>query len=111
MVIALFEFRLRADIDVVEWEQTFERMVALASEMPGLISIDAYASPDGMRLAVVRFESDEALQAWKNHPEHLQAQSRGREAFFDEYKVTVVSSVLREYESEGKEDATPSSVS
>ena len=98
-VIALFEFRLRADIDAVEWEQTFQRMVALASEMPGLISIDSYASPDGMRLAVVRFVSDEALQAWKNHPEHLEAQARGREAFFDEYKVTVASSVLREYAS------------
>jgi heme-degrading monooxygenase HmoA len=99
MVIALFEFRLRADIDVAEWEQTFERMVALASEMPGLISIDAYASPDGTRLAVVRFESDEALLAWKNHPEHLRAQGRGREAFFDTYKVVVASSVIREYES------------
>ena len=99
MVIALFEFRLRADIDLVEWEQTFERMVALASEAPGLVSIDAYASPDGMRLAVVRFESDDALQAWKNHPEHLRAQGRGREEFFDEYKVTVASSVVREYAS------------
>jgi heme-degrading monooxygenase HmoA len=100
MVIAMFEHRLRADIDVAEWEETFARMVALASEMPGLISIDGYESPDGMRLAVVRFESDEALQAWKNHPEHLQAQARGREAFFDSYKVTVASSVIREYESQ-----------
>ena len=72
-------------------------MVALASEMPGLISIDGYASPDGMRLAVVRWESEEALQAWKNHPEHVRAQARGREAFFDEYKVTVASSIIREY--------------
>ena len=100
MVIALFEFRLRADIDVDEWERTFERMATLASGMPGLISIDPYAALDGRRLAVVRFESDEALQAWKNHPEHLQAQARGREAFFDDYRVTVVSSVLREYASE-----------
>jgi heme-degrading monooxygenase HmoA len=104
MVIALFEHRLRADIDVAEWDQTFERMVALASEMPGLISIDGYASPDGMRLAVVRWESEEALQAWKNHPEHVRAQARGREAFFDEYKVTVASSIIREYASQRTED-------
>jgi heme-degrading monooxygenase HmoA len=103
MVIALFEHRLRADIDVAEWEQTFERMVALASEMPGFISVDGYASPDGMRLAVVRFGSEEDLEAWKNHPEHAQAQARGREAFFDAYKVTVASPVIREYESQGAE--------
>jgi hypothetical protein len=39
MVIALFEYRLRADIDMAEWEQTFARMAALASEMPGCLSI------------------------------------------------------------------------
>ena len=99
MVIALFEFRLRADVDMVEWEATFERMAGLASQAPGLISIDAYASPDGMQLAVVRFESDEHLQAWKNHPEHLKAQGAGRDEFFDAYRVTVASSVIREYES------------
>jgi heme-degrading monooxygenase HmoA len=109
MVIALFEFRLRADIDVAEWEQTFERMVALSSEAPGFISLDDYASPDGMRLAVVRFESEEALQAWKDHPEHVRAQGRGRDVFFDEYKVTVASSVIREYESQRTEDVAHSS--
>jgi len=100
MVIALFEFLLRTDIDVEEWEQTFERMVSLASEMPGFISLDGYDAPDGMRLAVVRFASEEALEAWKNHPEHAEAQARGRDAFFDAYKVTVASPVIREYESQ-----------
>jgi heme-degrading monooxygenase HmoA len=108
MVIALFEFQLRADIDVAEWEQTFERMVALASEMPGFISLDGYDSPDGTRLAVVRFGSDEALQAWKNHPEHLRAQGRGREAFFDAYRVTVASPVIREYQSQRAKDSVRS---
>jgi len=105
MVIALFEYRLRADIDVDEWEQTFGRMIALASETSGVVSIDAYASPDGASLAVVRFESEEALQAWKNHPEHVQAQARGREAFFDAYKVTVASPVIREYGGQRTGDA------
>jgi heme-degrading monooxygenase HmoA len=109
MVIALFEFRLRADLDVAEWEQTFERMVALASEMPGLISFDGYAAPDGMQLAVVRWESEEALETWKNHPEHVRAQGRGREAFFDEYKVTVACSVIREYGSQRTAAAAESS--
>jgi heme-degrading monooxygenase HmoA len=109
MVIALFEYRLRADIDVAEWDQTFARMVALASEMPGCISIDGYASPDGVDLAVVRFESEETLQAWKNHPEHVLAQGRGREEFFDTYKVTVASPVTREYGGQRTENAAQSS--
>jgi heme-degrading monooxygenase HmoA len=56
MVIALFEHRLRSDIDMAEWEQTFGRMVELASAMPGFISIDGYAGEGGVGLAVVRFE-------------------------------------------------------
>jgi heme-degrading monooxygenase HmoA len=109
MVVALFEYRLRADVDTAEWEQTFTRMVALASEAPGCISIDGYASPDGVDLAVARFESEEALEAWKNHPEHLVAQARGRDEFFDEYKVTVACPVIREYEGRRAENAARSS--
>ena len=97
MVVVLLKFRLRADIDMAEWEQTFVRMVGLASEMPGFISIDTYGAEDGGGLAVARFESDEAVQAWKTHPEHLKTQARGREAFFESYKLTVATPVIREY--------------
>ena len=83
-------------------------MVPSARERPSA-SIDGYASPDGARLAVVRFGSEAALEAWKNHPEHLRAQGRGRDAFFDAYKVTVASPVIREYESQRTEGAVQAS--
>ncbi len=98
MVIVLFEHRLRADIDKAEWGQTFARMVGLASKMPGFISIDGYAAEAGAGLAVVRFESEEALQLWGTHPEHMKAQARGREAFFESYRMTVAASIIREYD-------------
>jgi heme-degrading monooxygenase HmoA len=98
MVIVLFKFRLRADIDMAEFEQTFARMVGLASEMPGFISIETYGAEDGAGLAIARFESEEALQAWKTHPEHVQTQERGREDFFDSYHMTVSASIIREYD-------------
>jgi hypothetical protein len=44
----------------------------------------------------VRFESEEALQAWKTHPEHMKVQARGREAFFESYRMTVATSIIRE---------------
>lgn len=34
-------------------------------DRPAFISINGYAAADGSGLAVVRFESEEALQAWK----------------------------------------------
>jgi heme-degrading monooxygenase HmoA len=72
-------------------------MVGLASKTPGFISIDGYAAEDGSGLAVVRFESEEALQAWKTQAEHVKAQARGREAFYQSYRMTVAS-IIREYD-------------
>lgn len=100
MVIVLFEHRLGADLDKAEWEQTFGQMVGLASSMPGFISINGYAAADGSgpSAAVVRFESEEALQTWKTNAEHVKTQARGREAFFESYKMTVATTIIREYD-------------
>ncbi len=56
-----------------------------------------YAATDGHELLVVRFESHEALKAWREHPEHLAAQQRGRERFFAHYRIEVCDEV-RSYE-------------
>src|SRR5262245_34473201 len=98
MVIVLFEYRFRDDYDKADWDQEFARMFELASQMPGFISIDGYEAEDGGVLAVVRFESEKAELEWRSHPEHAAAQERGREAFFDSYKLTVATPVIREYE-------------
>jgi heme-degrading monooxygenase HmoA len=38
---------------------------------------------------IIGFESQQALEAWRNHPEHLQAQALGRERFYAEYHLQV----------------------
>jgi heme-degrading monooxygenase HmoA len=35
------------------------------------------------------FDSEPALRAWRDNPEHLNAQALGRERFYEEYRVTV----------------------
>jgi heme-degrading monooxygenase HmoA len=97
MVVVLFRNELRSDIDQTEYERAFERMYELAAQMPGFVSIEGFSSPDGAELAVVKFESEESLLAWKNHPEHVNVQKRAREAFYDTYRITVATEV-REYE-------------
>ena len=44
-----------------------------------------------------RFESLEALRAWKEHPDHLIAQMRGKSEFYASYRVEVCD-VVRAYE-------------
>lgn len=96
MVVVVFRITLRADIDVAEYERTGTRMVELVSGIPGFLGMD-YAETDGGELLVARFESHEALAAWRNQPEHREAQRRGREQFFEHYRIEVCEPV-RAYE-------------
>ena len=97
MVTVQFKITPREDVDQAEFERTFSRMLELVSQMPGFLGIDGYAGEDGTELAVARFESDEAVKAWKQHPEHLETQERGRRNFFAANDITVAE-VLRHYE-------------
>jgi heme-degrading monooxygenase HmoA len=47
-------------------------------------------------VAIAQFASEEALAAWRNHPEHLKAQQQGRDVFYEAYTIQVCS-VIREY--------------
>ena len=96
MVVVVFKITLRPDLAVSEYETTGTRMVELVSQMPGFLGMD-YAEIEGGELLVARFESHEALAAWRAHPEHQAAQQRGREEFFEHYRIEVCETV-RAYE-------------
>jgi heme-degrading monooxygenase HmoA len=96
MVVVVFRIALRADLDVAAYESLATRMVELVSSSPGFVGMD-YAPTDGGELLIARFESSEALQAWRDHPEHREAQERGRNEFFEHYRIEVCEEV-RSYE-------------
>jgi heme-degrading monooxygenase HmoA len=96
MVIVVFRITLRPDLPTDEYEATGTRMVELVSQMPGFIGMD-YAEIEGGELLVARFESHEALAAWREEPEHRRAQELGRERFFAHYRIEVCD-LARAYE-------------
>lgn len=96
MEVALLQVKLRDDVDRAELQKAFEYMVSLVSQVPGFIGMDGFSGEDGSQLLVARFASGEALATWRNHPEHVKMQARGREEFFDSGSVTVAT-VSREY--------------
>lgn len=105
MVIVVFRIQLRPDLDVADYTAVGERMVELVSEIPGFLGMD-YAEVEGGELLVVRFESHEALSAWRTHPEHLEAQQAGRERFFAHYSIEVCDEV-RSYGFDAAAEAAP----
>jgi heme-degrading monooxygenase HmoA len=88
VVIVIFRSRLRYPCSE-EYLRTAQRMHDLAAAMPGFLSIKTFTAQDGERVSLVEFESEEALAAWREHPEHRRAQQRGREAFYSEYQIQV----------------------
>ena len=93
MIVVLFSTTQREDIPEAEYRETSARMHEIVEAMPGFISYKEYEAEDGEGVAVVRFESEEALRAWGTHPQHRAAQRRGREAFYDEYWIQVCSTI------------------
>src|SRR5947199_2379101 len=96
-VIVIFKTHLREGADSEAYRKTSRRMHELVEQIPGFISIKAYTGEDGEEIDLVRFASEEALRTWKEQPEHLEAQSRGREEFYDRYSVQACK-VVRDYE-------------
>jgi heme-degrading monooxygenase HmoA len=96
MKVVLFHTRPRHDINEVEYQRTFERMLELVSAIPGFRSIEGFAGEDGRELAVAWFDSAEAVAEWKRHPEHVATQERGRKEFFAAYDITIAE-VDRQY--------------
>jgi heme-degrading monooxygenase HmoA len=57
--------------------------------IPGFVEAKGYKSDDGDEISLVTFASREALRAWREEPEHLEAQHAGRQRFYARYEVQV----------------------
>ena len=88
MVLAVFRSRLRSE-NADEFQRLADRMLELAESMPGFVSYKVYSSEDGERCSIIEFETPEQLRAWREHPEHREAQRIGRERFYEDYTLHV----------------------
>jgi len=64
-----------------------EAMEKLAATQPGFLGIES--AREGLGITVSYWESVEAIAAWKANATHLVAQQRGRESWYEEFKVRV----------------------
>jgi len=88
MIVTVFRSRLMPGLQE-EYVALVERMIELASGMPGYISHKGFFAEDGERCTIVEFESEEAQRAWRMHPEHRAAQRKAREIYYEAYTIQV----------------------
>jgi len=88
MIVTVFRSRLLPGLRD-DYVTLVDRMVELAATMPGYISHKGFFADDGERVTIVEFESEETQRAWRMHPEHREAQRKGRENYYAAYSVQV----------------------
>ena len=88
MIVTVFRTRLNPGVQD-EYGPVAAHMSELAQAMPGYVSHKGFVAADGERVTVVEFESEEALEAWRFHPEHVKAKRSGVQAFYSEYKFQI----------------------
>jgi heme-degrading monooxygenase HmoA len=59
--------------------------------------LEFHAVTEGQNeVALSYWTSEENIRAWKSHPEHIAAQSRGKEIWYESYSVQIAN-INREY--------------
>jgi len=88
MIVTVFRSRLMPGLRE-DYLTLVDRMVELAATMPGYISHKDFSAEDGERVTIVEFESEEAQRAWRMHPEHRDAQRKGRDTYYASYSIQI----------------------
>lgn len=84
------------------YEKMAEAMFQLASQQPGFLGVES--AREGLGITVSYWESPEAIAAWQKNASHLIAQQRGRETWYEQFKVRVCR-VERDYAFQRSQEA------
>jgi heme-degrading monooxygenase HmoA len=96
-VVCIFR-SVRTDHSTYEYEEWSDRMDHLVAAMPGYIGHTSFRDDaSGRGVTISYFSSMAELVAWKQVPEHLEAQALGRAEFYREYEIEVAE-IVRHYE-------------
>lgn len=88
MIVTIFRSHLDPEAQK-EYRAMAKRMSVLARTAPGYVSHKGYVADDGKTVAIVEFESENALREWKANTDHLEAKRLGFSKFFTSFKYQV----------------------
>jgi len=79
----------RTDDDAQGYAAMAQRMVELAGQQPGCLGLDSTRDDKGFGITVSYWESLEAIAAWREHPEHQDAQAQGRSKWYAAFDLHI----------------------
>ncbi|WP_256757419.1 antibiotic biosynthesis monooxygenase [Cohnella sp. WQ 127256] len=66
-----------------------DKMEQLASRQPGFIGVESVRDASGSGITISYWESLEAISNWKQNQAHLVAQEKGKQDWYQNYKVKI----------------------
>jgi heme-degrading monooxygenase HmoA len=81
-VLVVGDLKIRQGASRDEYDKLDERMYGIVSNLPGFLSVKSFKADDGEVISIIRFTSEEALEAWRTHPEHVETMKRGHAEFY-----------------------------
>ena len=88
LVAVIFQ-SVRTDVDSDGYAAAADAMEQLAAAQPGYRGIASARGPDGFGITVSWWADEAAALAWRAHPDHAAIRARGRERWYEEYRVDV----------------------
>jgi heme-degrading monooxygenase HmoA len=79
----------RTPSDPAGYERAAQRMLELARLQPGFLGAESARGTDGVGITVSYWTTLEAVAVWRDHPEHLDVQARGRDTWYAEFDLRV----------------------
>src|SRR5581483_12153879 len=87
-VVTVFRSHLHPEGAAAYYAHAAE-MGELASSMPGYVEHKVFVAEDGERLTLVTFADRASHDAWRDHPQHREAQRAGIREYYDHFSIAV----------------------
>jgi heme-degrading monooxygenase HmoA len=81
-VLVVGDLKMREGVSQDDYDRLGERMYNIVSNLKGFQSVKTFKADDGEEITIFRFASEEALEAWRTHPEHVETIKRGHAEFY-----------------------------
>jgi len=97
MYVVIFEVQPRPGREK-DYLAAAQQLRAELEKIDGFISVERFASlyNEGKLLSLSFWRDEAAVKRWREHNRHREAQRRGREDIFADYRIRVAS-VVRDY--------------
>ncbi len=104
-IVVLFEVKPTA-VGMEKYLELAATLKPMFSAAEGFISAERFKSlnEEGKLLSMNVWESEEAIEKWRNNLQHRLSQAEGKSKLFESYKITVCKAV-REYTDTNRENS------